>query len=108
MPVTIDGQERPMWSRMVIQKGQKLKIGKVIDGGCRSYLAVKGGFPEMWVPSSTEHRMMLTWPAPYILDPKLELPVFCLEEHRFVIAAWFCVPTNIILQGSTAPDWRLD
>lgn len=45
--VTIDGDERPMWSRIIIYAGQKLKIGKVENGGCRCYLAVKGGFPEM-------------------------------------------------------------
>lgn len=47
MPITIDGEEKPMWSRLVIQAGQKLKIGKVADGGCRTYLAIKGGFPDM-------------------------------------------------------------
>ncbi len=49
MPVSIDGEERPMWSRLVIQKGQRLTIGKVADGGCRAYLSIKGGFPEMCV-----------------------------------------------------------
>jgi urea carboxylase len=47
VPVTIDGEEKSMWSRIIIQAGQKLKIGKVENGGCRCYLAVKGGFPEM-------------------------------------------------------------
>lgn len=45
--VTIDGGEQPMWSRLTIKAGQKLKIGKVKNGGLRFYLAVKGGFPEM-------------------------------------------------------------
>ena len=45
--VTVDGKEKPMWSRLTIQAGQKMKIGKVEDGGLRIYLAVKGGFPEM-------------------------------------------------------------
>jgi urea carboxylase len=47
MSVTIDGQEKPMWSRLVIQAGQKVKIGKITNGGCRAYLAVKGGFPQI-------------------------------------------------------------
>jgi urea carboxylase len=47
VPVTIDGEEKSMWSRVVIQAGQRLKIGRVENGGCRCYLAVKGGFPEM-------------------------------------------------------------
>jgi len=45
--VAIEGEEKPMWSRLIIQAGQKLKIGKVENGGLRFYLAVKGGFPEM-------------------------------------------------------------
>jgi urea carboxylase len=45
--VTIDGENKPMWSRLTIQSGQKLKIGKVENGGLRFYLAVKGGFPEI-------------------------------------------------------------
>ena len=47
--VTVDGQAQPMWSRFIIQGGQKLKIGKVEGVGCRCYLAVKGGFPEVAV-----------------------------------------------------------
>ncbi|KAL3420530.1 urea carboxylase [Phlyctema vagabunda] len=47
MPVTIDGIEKPMWSRLIIQAGQKLKIGSAKNGGCRNYLAIKGGFPDV-------------------------------------------------------------
>ncbi len=47
MPVQIDGEEKPMWSRLVVQKGQKLKIGKIDGAGCRTYLAIKGGFPKI-------------------------------------------------------------
>ncbi|CAH0058114.1 unnamed protein product [Clonostachys solani] len=45
--VTVDGKERPMWSSFVIEEGQKLKIGSVIGSGCRVYLAVRGGFPNI-------------------------------------------------------------
>ncbi|KAG0648468.1 Urea amidolyase [Hyphodiscus hymeniophilus] len=45
--VTVDGEEKSMWSRLTIQAGQKLKIGKIENGGLRFYLAVKGGFPEI-------------------------------------------------------------
>jgi len=41
----LDGEPFPMWSRVWIATGQTLKIGKTIGGGCRSYLAVYGGFP---------------------------------------------------------------
>jgi urea carboxylase len=47
VPVLVDGVEKPMWSRITIQAAQKLKIGKVENGGCRCYLAIKGGFPEV-------------------------------------------------------------
>ncbi|KAI8936167.1 hypothetical protein NX059_006601 [Plenodomus lindquistii] len=45
MEATLDGQEFPMWTNIIIESGQKLKIGKSTGGGCRSYLAVHGGFP---------------------------------------------------------------
>jgi biotin-dependent carboxylase-like uncharacterized protein len=40
----LDGSPFPMWSRKHIKAGQKLTIGKTTGGGCRSYLAVHGGF----------------------------------------------------------------
>ncbi|KAH9870253.1 hypothetical protein IAQ61_005726 [Plenodomus lingam] len=45
MEATLDGQEFPMWTSIAIEPGQKLKIGKTTGDGCRSYLAVHGGFP---------------------------------------------------------------
>ncbi|KAH7115897.1 allophanate hydrolase subunit 2-domain-containing protein [Dendryphion nanum] len=47
METSLDGSEFPMWTRMKIGAGQKLKIGKTTGGGCRSYLAVYGGFPSV-------------------------------------------------------------
>jgi allophanate hydrolase subunit 2 len=44
--VTVDGEERPMWSRQVIREGQKLQVGQLSEG-CRAYLAIKGGFPNV-------------------------------------------------------------
>ncbi|KAH8892168.1 urea carboxylase [Thozetella sp. PMI_491] len=44
-PVTIDGNPRPMWSTLVLQAGQVLKVGEPTRGGCRTYIAVRGGFP---------------------------------------------------------------
>ncbi|KAF1948745.1 biotin-dependent car [Byssothecium circinans] len=44
METTLDGKEFPMWTRVKIEAGQKFKIGKTTGGGCRSYLAVYGGF----------------------------------------------------------------
>ena len=46
-PVTIDSIERPMWSTISIKAGQTLRIGTVEGSGCRVYLAVRGGFPNI-------------------------------------------------------------
>ncbi|KAJ9659577.1 hypothetical protein H2201_007326 [Coniosporium apollinis] len=43
----LDGDDFPMWTRKHIKTGQKLKIGKMTAGGCRSYLTIHGGFPEV-------------------------------------------------------------
>ena len=45
MELSLDGKALEMWSRITINAGQRLKIGKTTGGGCRSYLAVYGGFP---------------------------------------------------------------
>jgi allophanate hydrolase subunit 2 len=43
----LDDSDFPMWTRKHIKAGQRLKIGKLTGGGCRSYLAVYGGFPSV-------------------------------------------------------------
>ncbi|KAM3422617.1 hypothetical protein BST61_g106 [Cercospora zeina] len=45
--VALDGDSIPMWTRRHIKPGQSLRIGKTTAGGCRSYLAVYGGFPSV-------------------------------------------------------------
>ena len=47
MEFAIDGKPALMWSRIIINSGQRLKIGKTTGAGCRSYLAVYGGFPNV-------------------------------------------------------------
>ncbi|KAM5346719.1 hypothetical protein ACJ41O_009724 [Fusarium nematophilum] len=47
LPLTLDGEPRPMWSRIIVKQGQRLKVGKVIENGLRAYLALKGGLPEI-------------------------------------------------------------
>ncbi|GKT52076.1 putative urease accessory protein ureD-like [Colletotrichum spaethianum] len=47
VPVAVDDEQRPMWSRIIVKQGQTLKIGNVFGEGLRTYLAVKGGFPEI-------------------------------------------------------------
>src|SRR5690606_14389542 len=41
-PVTLDGDECPMWSAFDVRAGQVLSFGKVLSG-CRTYLAVRNG-----------------------------------------------------------------
>lgn len=40
----LDGTPASMWSRIKVSTGQRLTIGKTNGNGCRSYLAVYGGF----------------------------------------------------------------
>ncbi|GMF80864.1 unnamed protein product [Aspergillus oryzae] len=41
---SLDNVPVRMWSRIKVEAGQRLKIGKTIGNGCRAYLAVFGGF----------------------------------------------------------------
>ncbi|PLB51174.1 hypothetical protein P170DRAFT_493398 [Aspergillus steynii IBT 23096] len=47
IPVTIDGINQPMWSRIVVQQGQTLKLGTISGKGSRAYIAFRGGFPQV-------------------------------------------------------------
>ncbi|PWY90071.1 hypothetical protein BO70DRAFT_330289 [Aspergillus heteromorphus CBS 117.55] len=40
----LDDTSVPMWSRVKVSAGQRLKIGKTTGNGCRAYLGVYGGF----------------------------------------------------------------
>lgn len=57
---TLDGQPVARWSRVHIAAGQRLTIGKIIGGGCRAYLAVHGGFPNVaeWFGSKSTSPMV--------------------------------------------------
>ncbi|ODV95968.1 hypothetical protein PACTADRAFT_40561 [Pachysolen tannophilus NRRL Y-2460] len=41
-PVTVNGVAKQMWEPIVLKRGDKLAIGKLISG-CRSYLAIRDG-----------------------------------------------------------------
>ena len=43
MPIRVDGEARPGWSRFVLRAGQQLELGFAASGQ-RAYLAVAGGF----------------------------------------------------------------
>jgi len=44
MDAKLDNKSVAMWTRLKVNAGQKLSIGKTTAGGCRSHLAVYGGF----------------------------------------------------------------
>jgi allophanate hydrolase subunit 2 len=50
--VTVDGTPADMWTRLFVKAGQKVKVGAIKGGGCRVYLAVKGGFPEVYAAAA--------------------------------------------------------
>lgn len=60
MEAKLDGKSFPMWTRAKVQAGQRLTIGKTTGGGCRSYLAVHGGFPSVaeWFGSKATSPMV--------------------------------------------------
>ncbi|KAH9850513.1 urea carboxylase [Lenzites betulinus] len=45
--VSVNGEEAPMWARIVVPAGGKLVLGNAFGTGMRMYLAIKGGFPEI-------------------------------------------------------------
>ncbi|TFK80957.1 urea carboxylase [Polyporus arcularius HHB13444] len=45
--VTVDGQEARMWERVVVPAGSKLVVGTAKGTGMRTYVAIRGGFPEI-------------------------------------------------------------
>lgn len=45
--VEVDGIEQPTWSTLVVKANQTLKVGAVRSAGCRIYIAVQGGFPNI-------------------------------------------------------------
>ncbi|PKY05987.1 hypothetical protein P168DRAFT_233496 [Aspergillus campestris IBT 28561] len=48
LEAALDGNPMPLWTQVHVQAGQRLMIGKVnASGGCRAYLAVRGGFPSV-------------------------------------------------------------
>ncbi|WP_075322465.1 urea carboxylase [Acidithiobacillus albertensis] len=44
MGATLDGKPCSNWTTHVVRAGQVLRLGDALDGGCRAYLAVSGGF----------------------------------------------------------------
>ena len=43
----IDGKPISFWTRIRIEAGQRLTIGKTTGGGCRAYLGIYGGLPSI-------------------------------------------------------------
>lgn len=45
--VYLDDEKKPMWTRFVVPAGSTLEVGACETGGNRTYVAVRGGFPEV-------------------------------------------------------------
>jgi len=60
MEAKLDDAPFPMWTRVRVSAGQRLTIGKTTGGGCRAYLAVYGGFPNIakWFGSKSTAPMV--------------------------------------------------
>lgn len=43
--VDVNGASKKMWSRIVVQPGQILKVGEAVKFGGRCYIAIQGGLP---------------------------------------------------------------
>jgi urea carboxylase len=41
--LTLDGAAVPMWTPLMVEAGQTLRLGRLTGAGCRAYLAVDGG-----------------------------------------------------------------
>ncbi|GAA6015274.1 hypothetical protein JCM8202_002408 [Rhodotorula sphaerocarpa] len=45
--VFLDDEKKPMWTRFTVPAGSTLEVGACESGGNRTYVAVRGGFPEV-------------------------------------------------------------
>lgn len=107
--VHIDGQPVDMYTRLVVPAGKKLKLGTVTSG-CRSYVAIKGGFPSvpyyLGSKSTTSTLKMGGYQGRQLLaNDLLELDPACHEwatEHTSV-----SIPARIRLDQFWRDDWTL-
>ncbi|KAK1987217.1 urea carboxylase [Colletotrichum cereale] len=104
VPVTVDDEDRPMWSRIVVKRGQTLKIGSVFGDGLRTYLAVKGGFPEVPLylgSKSTAPELVLGG----LQGRKLQTnDILALSPET---AAWAAAATPFSLPLGAIPDYNV-
>lgn len=47
MDFTINGVKASMWSRLTVQRGAEVAISSAKGTGCRAYLAILGGLPNV-------------------------------------------------------------
>jgi len=75
LPVLCDGEERPMWTVLSLRAGQLLNLG-FSEHGCRSYLAIRGGFaiPKSFGSTATVVREGIGGINGQRLSPGDELP----------------------------------
>lgn len=55
MKFTLSGSEVAMWRRICVPKGANISIGATKSDGCRAYLAIQGGLPNVCVSSLLQY-----------------------------------------------------
>lgn len=94
IPVSIDNMDQPMWATLAVAAGAKVALGAV-RSGCRSYLAVRGGFDVAPVLGSCSVDVNARL-GPFngrALQAGDELPTLRTEPARF---------------ARTGPPWQVD
>ncbi|KAF1914796.1 carbamoyl-phosphate synthase L chain, ATP binding domain-containing protein [Ampelomyces quisqualis] len=99
MEATVDGKDLPMWTSTRIEAGSRLKIGKTMGGGCRSYLAVHGGFPSVASYFGSKSTSPLVTIGGY--QGRALAPGDLLEISRFIPEKF----ASISLPGYFAPEF---
>jgi urea carboxylase len=105
MEARLDDNEFPMWNSVKVEAGSKLTIGKTTGSGCRSYLAVYGGFPSVasyFGSKSTSPLVAIGGYQGRALAPGDLLQISGELPEHFVSA---CFPEHLRLVYK--PDWEI-
>ncbi|OHE95512.1 urea carboxylase [Colletotrichum orchidophilum] len=102
-PLSVDGKDLPMWSRIIVMQGQKLKVGDVTGDGLRTYLAIKGGFPDVPLylgSKSTAPELVFGG----LQGRKLQInDILALAPES---AEWAAAATHFSLPRKAVPDYK--
>jgi biotin-dependent carboxylase-like uncharacterized protein len=93
---TLDEAPVRMWSRVLVKKGQRLKIGKTTGNGCRTYLSVFGGFLNVakWFGSKSTAPMVGV--GGYQGRQLASGDLLSITKELPSISGEFCIPDHLI------------